>query len=114
RRRHQCLQIFSTWTHVFSCAAPPPIGSTRPPPPSTESSSRRMFTGNPRLREGAYPVSSCPGDRKSTRLNSSHVSISYAVYYLIKKNRLSLYEVSKKSVMKMKIRIMKQWKICII
>src|SRR5207249_6263785 len=28
-------------------------------------------------------------DRKSTRLNSSHVSISYAVFCLKKKNRLS-------------------------
>src|SRR5699024_11392362 len=27
------------------------------------------------------------GDRKSTRLNSSHVSISYAVFCLIKKNK---------------------------
>src|SRR5699024_12428929 len=27
------------------------------------------------------------GDRKSTRLNSSHVSISYAVFCLTKKNR---------------------------
>src|SRR5438067_12828950 len=26
----------------------------------------------------------CPADRKSTRLNSSHVSISYAVFCLIK------------------------------
>src|SRR5438067_7508598 len=29
-------------------------------------------------------------DRKSTRLNSSHVSISYAVFCLKKKNKLSL------------------------
>src|SRR5438067_7886628 len=29
------------------------------------------------------------GDRKSTRLNSSHVSISYAVFCLKKKNNLS-------------------------
>src|SRR5699024_11756866 len=28
----------------------------------------------------------CDGDRKSTRLNSSHVSISYAVFCLKKKN----------------------------
>src|SRR5438067_9909149 len=28
------------------------------------------------------------GDRKSTRLNSSHVSISYAVFCLKKKNKL--------------------------
>src|SRR5207253_8673432 len=30
------------------------------------------------------------GDRKSTRLNSSHVAISYAVFCLKKKNNLSL------------------------
>src|SRR5438067_12816471 len=29
-----------------------------------------------------------PGDRKSTRLNSSHVSISYAVFCLKKKNNI--------------------------
>src|SRR6266513_5422373 len=29
-----------------------------------------------------------PADRKSTRLNSSHVSISYAVFCLKKKNRI--------------------------
>src|SRR3712207_6938992 len=29
-----------------------------------------------------------PGDRKSTRLNSSHANISYAVFCLKKKNRL--------------------------
>src|SRR3712207_9122491 len=32
---------------------------------------------------GASPV---PGDRKSTRLNSSHANISYAVFCLKKKN----------------------------
>src|SRR3989442_14576418 len=31
-----------------------------------------------------------PGDRKSTRLNSSHVRISYAVFCLKKKQRRSL------------------------
>src|SRR5690625_5652131 len=31
-----------------------------------------------------------PGDRKSTRLNSSHVGISYAVFCLKKKNRNAL------------------------
>src|SRR5437667_9299385 len=29
-----------------------------------------------------------PGDRKSTRLNSSHITISYAVFCLKKKNHL--------------------------
>src|SRR2546426_8454476 len=32
-------------------------------------------------------VESCPGDRKSTRLNSSHLVISYAVFCLKKKKQ---------------------------
>src|SRR5437868_9792005 len=35
---------------------------------------------------GEYAISS-PSDRKSTRLNSSHVSISYAVFCLKKKKK---------------------------
>src|SRR5436309_14630091 len=37
----------------------------------------------------------CPRDRKSTRLNSSHVKISYAVFCLKKKkkkNKINIYE----------------------
>src|SRR3712207_8001114 len=38
------------------------------------------------LFEGACPAGQCPtGDRKSTRLNSSHANISYAVFCLKKK-----------------------------
>src|SRR5699024_12711298 len=38
------------------------------------------------IREGAFQHWSCDqGDRKSTRLNSSHVSSSYAVFCLKKK-----------------------------
>src|SRR5438477_8023725 len=33
----------------------------------------------------------CVGDRKSTRLNSSHMSISYAVFCLKKKKKKKLY-----------------------
>src|SRR5699024_12851224 len=36
---------------------------------------------------GTYCKSAMTVDRKSTRLNSSHVSISYAVFCLKKKNR---------------------------
>src|SRR3712207_8689440 len=32
-----------------------------------------------------------PGDRKSTRLNSSHANISYAVFCLKKKNRQNIH-----------------------
>src|SRR5690242_20957860 len=42
------------------------------------------------MKEGRFPtiaelVASVDGDRKSTRLNSSHMSISYAVFCLKKK-----------------------------
>src|SRR2546428_9703024 len=37
-------------------------------------------------RRETYPVNSPNGDRKSTRLNSSHDQISYAVFCLKKKN----------------------------
>src|SRR5437868_9764713 len=39
----------------------------------------------PRRRQGSPRRSTRGGDRKSTRLNSSHVSISYAVFCLKKK-----------------------------
>src|SRR3712207_6999605 len=35
-----------------------------------------------------------PLDRKSTRLNSSHANISYAVFCLKKKNRQSVFSLS--------------------
>src|SRR5690242_8879142 len=38
----------------------------------------------------AIPPAPPPRDRKSTRLNSSHMSISYAVFCLKKKNQLSV------------------------
>src|SRR2546430_11550164 len=37
---------------------------------------------------GLHREDHADGDRKSTRLNSSHSQISYAVFCLIKKNRL--------------------------
>src|SRR5438067_2733847 len=40
-----------------------------------------------RLRAAAGRVAREPQDRKSTRLNSSHVSISYAVFCLKKKKK---------------------------
>src|SRR5262245_64505498 len=39
-------------------------------------------------RAGGVPQDDLPGDRKSTRLNSSHLGISYAVFCLKKKNKL--------------------------
>src|SRR2546430_6643530 len=45
----------------------------------------RTGAGQPAERHGAT-VAEQPGDRKSTRLNSSHSQISYAVFCLKKKN----------------------------
>src|SRR5690625_5974251 len=41
----------------------------------------------PRLHHREYSTSDCHRDRKSTRLNSSHVAISYAVLCLKKQIR---------------------------
>src|SRR5690625_5732783 len=42
----------------------------------------------PQVRSGGEPVACPEGDRKSTRLNSSHVAISYAVFCLKKKKSM--------------------------
>src|SRR5688572_31128698 len=50
---------------------------------------RRVFLCNPKFAEkfgyGPDEMIGMPGDRKSTRLNSSHSQISYAVFCLKKK-----------------------------
>src|SRR5690349_23657332 len=48
---------------------------------------RHLRHGQPEFRAGAARGH---GDRKSTRLNSSHVEISYAVFCLKKKNKHNL------------------------
>src|SRR5258707_11177431 len=49
-----------------------------------------MLPYSVRLREGFVAM---PRDRKSTRLNSSHANISYAVFCLKKKNETQTDEV---------------------
>src|SRR5689334_24699057 len=50
------------------------------------------FGGADHRRGPAHPESwAKPGDRKSTRLNSSHSSISYAVFCLKKKKKNNIY-----------------------
>src|SRR5436305_3670856 len=64
----------------------------RRPPRSTLFPYTTLFRSCPRLggvaarRRGAGPDLPAGQDRKSTRLNSSHVRISYAVFCLKKKN----------------------------
>src|SRR5438067_5882970 len=66
----------------------------RPPPKSTLFPYTTLFRSTTTSRPGPVVVTSCVvvvvvtvvgSDRKSTRLNSSHVSISYAVFCLKKK-----------------------------
>src|SRR3712207_8964118 len=54
----------------------------------TSSTQRRASASPPTLRGGSGRLSRGP-DRKSTRLNSSHANISYAVFCLKKKNIMS-------------------------
>src|SRR5262245_62649747 len=46
-----------------------------------------IFVGDRRAEEGHNPVAHKDQDRKSTRLNSSHLGISYAVFCLKKKTK---------------------------
>src|SRR5690606_39311553 len=64
------LQVFSTQRACPVCAT------------SYAELDPRLFSYN--SKHGWCP--DCVGDRKSTRLNSSHVKISYAVFCLKKKN----------------------------
>src|SRR5699024_12565075 len=103
----------SSSTHFF--CPPPRLTSDLHPFPTRRSSDLIAIAGNPEQRKGIVVTSSyearakgvkttmplweakklCPSlivirfpqrqDRKSTRLNSSHVSISYAVFCLKKK-----------------------------
>src|SRR5699024_12355261 len=69
-----------------------PVSETRKEP-------GRILMKCPGLCDHVLDVATQPGigliemaaDRKSTRLNSSHVSISYAVFCLKKKNRILRY-----------------------
>src|SRR5690242_21612916 len=65
-------------------------GSVRAPPAQRAGGPVRPLLAADPARAGralaALPVEGSGGDRKSTRLNSSHMSISYAVFCLKKKN----------------------------
>src|SRR3712207_8193980 len=67
-----------------------PICPTRQvQPPQREASGRHgsMQRGGQRPERGVEDAERRPEDRKSTRLNSSHANISYAVFCLKKKKR---------------------------
>src|SRR6266498_5592299 len=65
-----------------------------PPDPADRRGRRRDGPGRPRPRLDRHRADRAPGrrrlDRKSTRLNSSHVRISYAVFCLKKKKKTQI------------------------
>src|SRR3989442_8612390 len=73
--------LFRSEGRHLRARAPPPPGAAVPVPARPL---RRSGPGGRRRRRA--------GDRKSTRLNSSHVRISYAVFCLKKKKRPSVRE----------------------
>src|SRR5690348_17551171 len=66
---------------------PPPKGATEIPGLEIAGEIVRIGRGVSRWQIGDQVMALVVGDRKSTRLNSSHPSISYAVFCLKKKNR---------------------------
>src|SRR5207249_12165458 len=70
--------------------SPPPAAPPAPPRSDESHHENPKAPAEPRRRQRSTPPDGCYpsvfGDRKSTRLNSSHVSISYAVFCLKKKN----------------------------
>src|SRR3712207_8803230 len=65
------------------------LHGTAEPAPTAARTRVDAHPGRSSLRHQAHPgVQLVPGDRKSTRLNSSHANISYAVFCL-KKNTVT-------------------------
>src|SRR5690606_42100312 len=79
------------YTTLFRSLAPPPRRRRprrqRSPRRGPEARGQRPRPRYPRQRPPPRPPLSAARDRKSTRLNSSHVKISYAVFCLKKKNK---------------------------
>src|SRR5207249_10795226 len=75
----------------WHCALMPKRSSKQPEPEDTNQMAARIVatvTGAAQTaQETISRVAAELGDRKSTRLNSSHVSISYAVFCLKKKKK---------------------------
>src|SRR3712207_7093627 len=81
--RHRCQKKFAgCWS---SCWAPPSPYRTLTSSPATIALRLLRL-----ISDSVPPKSPCFRDRKSTRLNSSHANISYAVFCLKKKKKLCI------------------------
>src|SRR5690349_23409913 len=75
---HDALPIYRPRRRHRPHQRPRPVANSPPSPSTARHTARR-----PSSTSGTPPTE--PVDRKSTRLNSSHVEISYAVFCLKKK-----------------------------
>src|SRR5256885_4811758 len=58
-----------------------------------------LHAGTPqRIHPGRRSAAAADGDRKSTRLNSSHLVISYAVFCLKKKKKMMVFILTLRSM----------------
>src|SRR5688572_32296642 len=81
--------LFPYTTLFRSMAGSPSAAAAGAPPAAVEAGTQFFKTlyDQARARDASRPVTLVGiGDRKSTRLNSSHSQISYAVFCLKKKN----------------------------
>src|SRR3712207_7406028 len=62
------------------------VSTGRPGPTISSHQPPRLYASETPPEQCESPVSACTTDRKSTRLNSSHANISYAVFCLKKNN----------------------------
>src|SRR5690242_20849026 len=79
------------YTTLFRSWSRRPSTGSSPPPSGRTSNTRSPSSIRRRIEDGDLVFEVRPlggGDRKSTRLNSSHMSISYTVFYLKKKSNL--------------------------
>src|SRR5438874_7880280 len=83
---HDALPISAKLNFDVSKSFPPTIARTAPVAGSIETSADEGSLERFKTCADAFPACVCRADRKSKRLNSSHVEISYAVFCLKKKN----------------------------
>src|SRR3712207_6897870 len=86
------------YTTLFRSRGTPRDPGERPRPDGGEHADAEQ-TGEqvPRQVQGPHQLADRQQDRKSTRLNSSHANISYAVFCLKKKKKINLHTTSTSS-----------------
>src|SRR5258705_9999799 len=87
-RRHPAFQTVSATSHARPGYLRLPVLASAPARRSATEPAARRLGIMPGYPQALCDVEQClriPGDRKSTRLNSSHLGISYAVFCLKKK-----------------------------